>query len=136
MDKAGIISNTQVKILISGFFFGLVIEISTCSTSGHVNSADNGKPWFTSAEWQHNKTEIHPFDFSIRQNTIDIVFFNRQYQAPKAGGFHSHGLTIEVGGKGKSTAQVREAADYLIAADGIEIGSGKKVPLWLFGYLY
>ena len=75
---------------------------------------------------------------TIRETFLlgQLINFGREVQAPKAGDFYSDGLTIEVGGKGKSAAQVREEADYLIAADGIETGFGNKVPLWLFGFLY
>ena len=45
-------------------------------------------------------------------------------------------LTIEVGGKIKDTSQVKHLDNYLIAADDIETGSGNKVPIWLFGFLY
>lgn len=59
-----------------------------------------------------------------------------EVQAPVSGDFLVEGLTLEVGGKGKSAAQVRDAPDYLVAADDIEIGFGKRVPLWVFGFLY
>ncbi len=45
-------------------------------------------------------------------------------------------LTIEVGGKSKNENQVKGKEHYLIAIDNIEMGRGKKVPLWLFGFLY
>ncbi len=75
---------------------------------------------------------------TIRETFLlgQLLNLGREVQAPKSGDFFCDGLTIEVGGKGKSAAQVREAADYLVAADGIETGFGKKVPLWLFGFLY
>lgn len=56
--------------------------------------------------------------------------------SPPEGDFFADGLTIEVGGKGKSENQVRHLHDYLIAADNIETGGGNKLPLWLFGFLY
>jgi uncharacterized protein len=56
--------------------------------------------------------------------------------APHEGDFHIKGLTIEVGGKGKTAALVKAVKNYMIAADDIETGIGTKVPLWLFGFLY
>lgn len=44
--------------------------------------------------------------------------------------------TIEVGGKNKTRRQIRDTADAWIASDDIEYGNGRKVPLWLFGFLY
>lgn len=55
---------------------------------------------------------------------------------PKTGDFLVNGMHIEVGGKGKTTRQVRDQDNYRIAADDIEIGYGTKIPLWLFGFLY
>jgi hypothetical protein len=56
--------------------------------------------------------------------------------APPAGDFSVSGITIEVGGKSKTTKQVKEIDNYLIAADDIETGFGSKIPLWMFGFLY
>ena len=56
--------------------------------------------------------------------------------SPVTGDFISDGLTIEVGGKGKNRNQVKHLDNYLIASDDIETGSGNKVPIWLFGFLY
>ena len=75
-------------------------------------------------------------------NIRETFLFNQLLNAglkvtfPDKGDFAIDGLTIEVGGKGKDTSQIRHLDDYLIAADDIEIGGGKKVPLWLFGFLY
>lgn len=55
---------------------------------------------------------------------------------PKTGDFLAKNIHIEVGGKNKSTKQVKDTDNYLIAADGIETGFGTKIPLWLFGFLY
>lgn len=44
--------------------------------------------------------------------------------------------TIEVGGKNKTRKQIRQIEDAYIAADDLEYGYDKKIPLWLFGFLY
>lgn len=44
--------------------------------------------------------------------------------------------TIEVGGKKKSYKQISDVDSSFIAADEIEVGFGKRIPLWLFGLLY
>jgi len=59
-----------------------------------------------------------------------------EVNAPKSGDFLANGITIEVGGKGKSSAQVKDSPKYIVAADDIETGFGTKVPLWLFGFMY
>lgn len=43
---------------------------------------------------------------------------------------------FETGGKNKGSKQIKDIANAWIAADGIEYGSGNKIPLWLFGFLY
>lgn len=55
---------------------------------------------------------------------------------PDDGDFLVDGINIEVGGKNKSTKQVRDNGSYIIATDDIETGLGTKIPLWLFGFLY
>jgi len=44
--------------------------------------------------------------------------------------------TLEVGGKNKGASQITGLEHAFIAADDIEIGSTKRIPLWLFGFLY
>ena len=45
-------------------------------------------------------------------------------------------LHFEVGGKDKNFDQLKDAKYGCVAADGLEIGFGKKIPLYLFGFLY
>lgn len=45
-------------------------------------------------------------------------------------------FTIEVGGKKKGYKQIEGIPNSYIAADDIEYGSGNKIPLWMFGFLY
>jgi len=44
--------------------------------------------------------------------------------------------TFEVGGPSKTKEQIRGIPNSWIASDGITEGSGNKIPLWLFGFLY
>lgn len=50
--------------------------------------------------------------------------------------FINNTFTIEVGGKNKTRKQLQGLNDAFIAADNIEHGHGKTIPLWLFGFLY
>ncbi len=45
-------------------------------------------------------------------------------------------FTFEVGGKNKTTKQIKGLENAYVAKDEIEIGAGKSIPLWLFGFLY
>lgn len=56
---------------------------------------------------------------------------------PSQGDFLVDGKYLfEVGGAGKGFEQIRDLPDSFVAADGIEVGIGHKVPLWLLGFLY
>ena len=44
--------------------------------------------------------------------------------------------TFEIGGKGKSTGQIKGTDYSWVVADDIEAGAWNKIPLWLFGFLY
>ena len=44
--------------------------------------------------------------------------------------------TFEVGGDGKSFAQIADVPDSYVLADGIEYPRGNKLPLWMMGFLY
>ncbi|MBP5322099.1 MAG: ATP-binding protein [Kiritimatiellae bacterium] len=44
--------------------------------------------------------------------------------------------TFEIGGKEKRFSQIANVPDSYVVNDGVSIGRGNKVPLWLFGFLY
>ncbi|MCX6328784.1 MAG: AAA family ATPase, partial [Bacteroidia bacterium] len=43
---------------------------------------------------------------------------------------------FEIGGKNKTTKQVKGIANLYLALDNIESGNRNEIPLWLFGFLY
>ena len=43
---------------------------------------------------------------------------------------------FEVGGKGKGFSQIKDIPNSFVVNDGVEVGIGSKIPLWLFGFLY
>ena len=56
---------------------------------------------------------------------------------PKQGDFLIDGKHLfEVGGKGKTFEQIADVPDSYLAVDDTEVGSGSRIPLWLFGFLY
>ena len=44
--------------------------------------------------------------------------------------------SFEIGGHNKTSKQILGIENAYIAADDIEVGAGKKIPLWMFGLLY
>lgn len=45
-------------------------------------------------------------------------------------------FVFEIGGKNKNTKQLKNTDNAFVAADNLEIGFNKTIPLWLFGFLY
>lgn len=39
-------------------------------------------------------------------------------------------------GKTKTFEQIKDLPDSYLAIDDVEYGTGKRIPLWLFGFLY
>ncbi len=75
-------------------------------------------------------------------NLRETFFLNlmgslHKVSSPAQGDFNVEGKYIfEVGGKSKNFSQIKGIADSFLAVDDIEIGTGNKIPLWLFGFLY
>jgi len=44
--------------------------------------------------------------------------------------------SCEVGGKNKGFKQIKDIPNSFLALDNIDLGYGKSIPLWLFGFLY
>jgi len=74
---------------------------------------------------------------TIREVFFMSMFDEQRLQVSKKGDFIvDEKYTIEVGGKSKKYKQIKDIPNSYIVADDIEIGSGNKIPLWLFGFLY
>jgi predicted AAA+ superfamily ATPase len=86
--------------------------------------------------------------YTLAENNTDIgnmreTFFLNQlsYQHtveyPNTGDFWvDKKMLFEIGGKSKTGKQIQGESNAYIAADNIEYGAGKKIPLWQFGFLY
>ncbi len=77
------------------------------------------------------------------QGNIRETFFLNQLQvkhkvtSPKYGDFMiDDRFVFEVGGASKSAHQIQGVPSSYLAIDNIKSGSGNRVPLWLFGFLY
>ncbi len=86
--------------------------------------------------------------FAIAKNTIldgtvrESFFYNQVANvhkvtaSPHADFLVNDEFTFEIGGKGKKSKQIKDVPKSYVAADNIEIGTGRIIPLWLFGFLY
>ncbi|HEO98389.1 MAG TPA: AAA family ATPase [Epsilonproteobacteria bacterium] len=91
----------------------------------------------------NNTNLLYAYCENSEIGTVRETFFANQVAShyplhiSKQGDFVvSKKYTIEVGGKDKSFDQVKKIPDSYVVADDISIGSGNKIPLWLFGFLY
>ncbi len=80
---------------------------------------------------------------NVNVGSLRETFFYNQLQAkhtvqyPKRGDFLiDHRWTAEIGGKNKGKQQLADVKDGFVAAADLEIGYQRKIPLWLFGFLY
>jgi hypothetical protein len=79
-----------------------------------------------------------------KEGTIRETFFasalSYEYSLsyPKNGGdfMINNTYTFEVGGRGKTKKQIKEIEKSFIVSADIEVGTGNKIPLWLFGFVY
>lgn len=79
---------------------------------------------------------------SDRGTERETFFFNQlspahELRYPEQGDFLvDNTYTVEIGGKNKGRRQLRGVDNAWVAADDIEYGHGRTIPLWLFGFLY
>ena len=68
---------------------------------------------------------------------VNQVSNGRVLTYPKKGDFFVDDRWLfEVGGRGKGFSQIKDIPDSYVVNDGVEVGFGNKIPLWLFGFLY
>lgn len=82
---------------------------------------------------------------NVQMGAVRETYFLNQLRAaghlvmcPPAGDFLVDGRHLfEVGGRGKGFFdQIKDIPDSFVANDGVEVGFGNKIPLWLFGFMY
>jgi len=74
---------------------------------------------------------------TIREVFFMSMFDEESLSLPVKGDFLiDDKYLVEIGGKDKSFKQIKDIPDSFVVADNIEVGSGNKIPLWLFGFLY
>jgi predicted AAA+ superfamily ATPase len=91
----------------------------------------------------HNTNLFEILCPELKKGTLRETFFamslgyEHDLKYPAFGDFLVDGTFLfEIGGEKKGFGQLKEASDAYVAADGLEVGFGSKIPLWLFGFLY
>ena len=90
-----------------------------------------------------NTNLMYALSNAVEIGTVRETFFANQLSFEHELSFGGSGdflidntHTIEVGGKRKNYSQIKNMPQSYLAIDDIEIGSGNRIPLWLFGFLY
>lgn len=91
----------------------------------------------------NNANLMYALSGKISEGTVRETFFANQVGAvtsltmPKQGDFLADGKYLfEVGGSSKTFDQIAGIPESYLAVDGIETGSGNRIPLWMFGCMY
>lgn len=91
----------------------------------------------------NNANLMYALSGKISEGTVRETFFANQVGAvaaltmPKQGDFLADGKYLfEVGGSSKTFDQIAGIPEGYLAVDGIETGSGNRIPLWMFGCMY
>ena len=75
---------------------------------------------------------------TVRESFVaSMLSFAGELLAAKEGDFLlDRTYLFEVGGKSKGFSQIADKPDSFVIADNIETGIGKKIPIWLLGFMY
>ena len=92
----------------------------------------------------HNTNMLYALSSSQNIGTIRECFVVNQLQKSHRVEYgKTHGdfiidgkYTLEVGGKDKSFSQIADIPDSYVLADNLDFPIGKKLPIWLMGFLY
>jgi len=68
---------------------------------------------------------------------VNMIKHDHEITIPSSGDFClDDSMVFEIGGKSKTFKQVANLDNAWCAIDEIEVGSGRRIPLWLFGFMY
>ena len=110
-----------------------------------IKSKSKGDTLFVKPDkiYLNNTNLHHAYCSQSNIGTLREVFIASMLQSrhsievAKKGDFLVDGkYLLEVGGKKKSFKQIKDIPHSFVVSDDIEIGSGNKIPLWLFGFMY
>lgn len=116
---------------------GLVLMLGVAKWSAYLQFTKPEKIYLNNTNLHSAYCETHNI------GTLREVFVNSMLQTqhklsiPKKGDLLVDGKYLfEIGGKSKTYKQIKNIENSYVISDDIEIGSGNKIPLWLFGFLY
>lgn len=90
----------------------------------------------------HNPNQYYALSVEPNIGTVRELFFlcalqqKQRISAPKSGDFLvNESILFEIGGRKKDYSQLKNHSCGYLACDDLEFGIGKRIPLWLFGFL-
>ena len=91
-----------------------------------------------------NSNLMHALVSNPNTGTLRETFFANQLRSaghgvsyPAQGDFVVDGRYLfEVGGEKTRFTQIKDICESYVVSDNIEVGTGNRIPLWLFGFLY
>ncbi len=91
-----------------------------------------------------NSSLVYALQFSAEIGTVRETFFINQIRnagnqitlGEKGDFIVNDKLTFEIGGRNKDATQIKGIPNSYLALDDIEYGFNRKIPLWLFGFMY
>ena len=74
---------------------------------------------------------------TLRESFFTSMLANHRINYVKSGDYLiDDSYLFEIGGKNKDFSQIKNMPNSYLAIDDIELGSDRKIPLWLLGFLY
>ncbi len=115
-----------------------VVKWLTKDTLGinYLNKPD--KIYLNNTNLMYSLNSEKPDKGTLRETfLLNQLIVNHKVTYPEKGDFLIDGkYLIEVGGLSKNTTQIAGYNDAFLAIDDIDFPDGRKIPLWLFGFLY
>lgn len=135
-EQLGTVRPQGLKILYALERAGLV-KLLAADYESLENLASPEKIYCENANLMHALVP-HPDTGTMRETFfVNQLSNGHRLTYPKRGDFLvDDKFLFEVGGKGKTFKQIKDIPDSYVVNDGVEVGFGNKIPLWLFGFLY
>ncbi len=126
-------------------FYRFLDYLDKAKVLSALRSSAKGDAVFVKPEkiYLNNTNLLYAYCQDARIGTVRETFFasmlkpDHAISIPQKGDFLVDGrYTFEVGGQNKKFKQIKDLPESFTVTDETEIGSGNKIPLWLFGFLY
>lgn len=114
---------------------GLIRSVRSASTKPNLDKP--GKIYLNNPNQMFAMT-LHEANIGTLRETffLSMLAPSHDIRLPDTGDFRVEKWLFEVGGKKKSSEQIKGQAHSFLACDDLELGVGNRIPLWMFGFLY